>query len=89
MNKHFSNHNNKEKVFYDNFKSAELECNKYNSNIQNLGKKKRVSYLCKICNKVHIGSDFKKIITFEVQENALNKLNQSISKNILIKKITI
>ena len=89
MNKHFSNSNNKEKVSYDNFQSAELECNKYNSNIENLGKKKRISYLCKICNKIHIGSDFKKIITFQVQKNSLKKVNESISKNILIKKITI
>lgn len=89
MNKHFSNSNNKEKIPYDNFQSAELECNKYNSNIENLGKKKRTPYLCKICNKVHIGSDFKKIITFQVQENALKKVNESISKNILIKKISI
>ena len=89
MSHHFSNSSHKEKIPYDNFKSAILNCNKYNSKIANIGKKKRVPYLCKICQKVHIGSDFKKIITFKVQENALNKVNKTISKSVLINRIKI
>jgi 3',5'-cyclic AMP phosphodiesterase CpdA len=73
MSHHFSNTSHKQKRTYDNFKSALLECNKYNSKIDNLGTKKKVPYLCKICDKVHIGSDYKNIITFKVQEEALKK----------------
>ena len=73
MNNHFSKSSHKQKVPYDNFKSAILDCNKYNSKIDNIGKKKWVAYRCKICDKVHVGNDYKKIITFKVQEDALKK----------------
>lgn len=41
---HFCNKTQKQKLCFDNFKSAQVECNKYNSKIDNLGKKKRVAY---------------------------------------------
>ena len=89
MSHHFSNTSHKQKRTYDNFKSALLECNKYNSKIDNLGTKKKVPYLCKICDKVHIGSDYKNIITFKVREEALKKVNEIISQSILVKKIVL
>jgi hypothetical protein len=86
---HFRNDTHKQKISYDNFKSAQLDCNKFNSKIDNLGKKKRVAYRCKVCDKVHVGSDYKKIITFKIQEEAMNKVNEIINNSILVKRIVL
>jgi len=83
------NDKNHIKIKYDNFQSALLQCNKHNGKVENLGKRKMVPYLCKICNKVHTGHHSKKIITFKVQESALKKINDVLSISILIKKIDL
>lgn len=88
MAHHFNEKGNVKKSF-DNFKSAMMECNKYNSNIDNLGKPARYPYRCKICDKVHISHYIKKIITFNIRDKALLKLNEQLNNNILIKKITL
>ena len=89
MAHHFSNNSHNQKRTYDNFQSAWLECNKWNSRKENIGDSKKVPYKCKMCNKVHMGSHNKKIITFKVQEEALQKVNEIISKSILISKIEL
>jgi hypothetical protein len=80
MGDHFSSKTHKEKISCDNFKSAKLEVNKYNSNMLNL---------CKICNKIHIGTDSRNVITFKLRNLAFEKLNKTISNFILIKKLQI
>ena len=89
MSHHFSNSSHKQKRTYDNFQSALLECNKWNSRKENIGGQRKVPYPCKICGKVHIGSHNKKIITFKVQEEALKKVNEIISQSILVKTIAL
>lgn len=73
------NINHARKRTYNNFESAKLESNKYNSNRDNLGKKRRNPYICKICGEVHIAKDNKKTITFTVREKALNQINEYIN----------
>jgi hypothetical protein len=88
MGHHFNSKEGKLKKSYDNFKSAKLECDKYNSKIDNLGRIMRVPYLCKICDKVHITNDYhKKIITFNIQENAKIRIEQFLNNSVLIKRI--
>ena len=87
--KHFCNKTQKQKMHFDNIKSAKVECNKYNSKVQNLGKKKLVAYHCSICNKFHIGSDYEKTITLDVQKAAMSKVNEIIKNTILINRIII
>lgn len=88
MSHHFANSNHKEKRTYDNFKSAWLECNKYNSKIENLGKKSRNPYHCKICDKIHVGTSTK-TLSFKIQERALKAIEESISNFILVGKINL
>lgn len=90
MGHHFNNKEGKQKKSYDNFKSAKLDCDKYNSKIENLGKIMRVTYLCKICDKVHITNDYhKKIINFNVQEKAKKSIEKLLSNSLLINRIDI
>lgn len=88
MSHHFANSNHKEKRAYDNFKSAWIECNKYNSKIENLGKKSRNPYSCKICNKIHVGSS-SKILSISLQEKAFKFVEESINNMILVDKINL
>lgn len=88
MAHHFNEKGSLKKDF-DNFRSAKLECNKYNSKVENLGKKKKVPYKCRICKKVHIGEDNKKTLTLNVRDKAFEQLNSALNKSILIKKIKV
>lgn len=74
-----SNINHAQRKTYHTFESAQLECNKYNSNSDNLGKRRKNPYLCKICGEFHRGKDNKKTITFTVREKALSQINEYIN----------
>lgn len=73
MNNHFTSTGLEKKAF-STWKEAEMQYHKFNANINNLGERLQVAYRCKICNKIHLGRHYKKIITFKVQEEAKQKI---------------
>lgn len=90
MGHHFNSKAGKQKIQYDNFERAQLECDKYNSRKENLGKIIRVPYLCKICNKFHITNDYhKKKITFNIQDKSKKRIKDVLSNLVLVKRINL